>query len=371
MDKAHNGMSEDAHSTAQYRQQTDLDELLAISALNPIARLSCLADILSMRQTNLERQLGEVDTGKEAMSHHDRAQSGSAEETDGRDEGFSTRPEDFRSFVNRVPQNQDSDYDTGYETGSLRSSTPTSSLAPSIPSEYGTAAEWPLGREQQPERDSQEQAQHEPEWASEQSKQFESIVNDIIEAHYQVVEKQAEEIYRLTNVASQLDVEFRQFAEEERIKIKDSTDRVDGLLEMQKITERQLRRAEDTVEVNHSFSERVTQLGSNLHDANAESRRLKELLERDDQNLNHALRKVDSLDKMYTCAIEVKKQLEAKVGRKDAIIVLREQVDAQTIVIASLKDELRARADESRMLRIQRDRCIEMCEEQIKNFEKL
>ena len=75
---------------------------------------------------------------------------------------------------------------------------------------------------------------------------------------------------------------------------------------------------------------------------------------------------------MYTYAIEVKKQLETKVGRKDALIaVLKEQVDRQTIDITSLNDEMNARADESRMLTIQRDRCVEMCEEQIKNFEKL
>ena len=251
MDNAHNGRSEDARVSARHQQQTDADELLAISKLHPIVGLSCLADILSMQQANLNRQVGELDTDKEAMSHSDRVGPRIAEGIDGKDEGLSTRPEDFRLFMNRVPPIHDSgsDYDTGYETASLLSNTLTSDTASSAVSEYRSAVEWPIEQELQSKRHLDEGAQ----WRAEQAQ--DQAVNDIIKAHYEVVEKQAEHIYRLTNVASQLEAEFRQFAEEEQIKIKHSTDRIDGLLEIQAATNHRLLRADNVIKLNNSLAE--------------------------------------------------------------------------------------------------------------------
>ena len=251
MDKAHIGRSDDAHGTARHRQQTNAGELLAISKLHPIVRLSHLAELLSMQQTNLEHQLGELDTGKEAMSHSERVGPRIAEGIDGKDKGLSTRPEDFRLFMNRVPPIHDSgsDYDTGYETASLLSNTLTSDTASSAVSEYRSAVEWPIEQELQSKRHLDEGAQCRAEQAQDQA------VNDIIKAHYEVVEKQAEHIYRLTNVASQLEAEFRQFAEEEQIKIKHSTDRIDGLLEIQAATNHRLLRADNVIKLNNSLAE--------------------------------------------------------------------------------------------------------------------
>ena len=342
MDKAHNDMSEDAHSSAQPRQQTKALELLAISELHPIIILSCLADMLSMKQANLEGQVGELDTGREAMAHSDQPKSGAREEPDTRYNGFHSYKEDFMSFVNRLPRKHDSECDTGYATESLVSSSPISSLSPSRVSEYWKAVEWPLGREKQPDQDSHEAAQREPEQAPEQKEQAEGVINDIIEAHRQVVEKQADQIYRLTNVASQLEVEFLHFAEEEHIKIKDSTDRVNRLLEVQEATERQLRRAEEAVELSHSLAEQVRQLSSNLHDANAEVRRLEETLHLKYQALNSAMRTADSLEKMCSCATKVIEKQKAQVCGKDATIgVMRRQLIDNSMEIASLNSQLK------------------------------